>query len=251
MKKLIVANALALGLLLSNTCRADQQFNFSFGMPVHARALVSESGCDNSPGPTITVEGEIDLGGLQAQLIFQNNMKGTHSTTVTYSTNVALVLPGGPVSIPKQPVRGGVGGNPYIYMQFLDANGVALGDEIFLGRCVQGLSVNGDFINQVAASTTVAAANCKNNPGPVITFGGTVTLSGMKAKLIFRNNPRGTHTAEDTVSVDLIVNGTPLVIPKSPAQGGAGGNPLIWLQFMQGDNSPIGDPIFLGRCNQI
>jgi hypothetical protein len=51
--------------------------------------------------------------------------------------------------------------------------------------------------------------------------------------------------------VDLIIEGAPVVIPKSPHQGGAGGNPLILLQFLQCDETPIGDLFFLGRCNQL
>ncbi len=249
MRKAITTSLLLLGL--SGSCLlADQQFDFTYGMPIQVQTIVSEEGCDNSPGPSIMLEGKVVLGGLQAQLVFQNNVKGTHTTNVTYSSEVALVLPGGSITIPKQPVRCGVGGNPWISIQFLDADKNPLCDEILLGRCVQGLTVTGDFINSAAASTTVSA-DCKNHPGPIITFGGTVTLSGLKAKLIFRNNERGTQYREEATELDLVVDGTPLVIPKSPARGGAGGNPLIWLKFMQGDSTPIGDPIFLGRCTQI
>lgn len=229
---------------------AQKQFDFTYGMPVRVQAALTAEGCENSPGPFITIGGEVILGGLEAQLVFQNNTKGTHSAQFSYSSAVGLVLPGGAIKIPKQPSRCGVGGNPWIYMQFLDEAGAPLGDEIELGRCVQGMTVTQDLINQVAASTTVEA-DCKNHPGPIITFGGTVTLSGLKGKLIFRNNRKGTHTAEESVIMDLIVDGTPLVIPKSPSDGGVGGNPLIWLKFLQGDLTPIGDPIFLGRCNQI
>ncbi len=237
--------------MLTFLARADQQFNFNFDMPVMAKVHVEESACENSPGPWINIEGEIAIGGLTADLIFQNNVKGTHSQTVTYSTNVVLALPGGTVSIPKQPVLGGVGGNPWIYIQFLDANRAPIGDEILLGRCVQGLVVSQAVLNEALASTYVTAGECSNNPGPVITFGGTLTLSGLKAKLIFRNNPRGTQTQQADADVDIIVNGTQIELSKSPHRDGVGGNPLIWLQFKQGDGTPIGNPIFLGRCNKI
>ncbi len=247
----IGGSALAISALLTFVARADQQFNFGFDMPVQANVHVSETGCDNSPGPWVTVEGEIVLGGLTAELIFQNNLKGTHSATNTYSTNIVLVLPGGGISIPKQPVLGGVGGNPFISIQFLDGNGAPLGDEILLGRCVQGLTLTQGAINQVLASTYVVAGDCSNSRGPTITFGGNLTLSGLKARLIFRNNLRGTQYQEAKTDIDIIVNGTQVQIPKQPSLGGAGGNPLIWLQFKQGDGTPIGDPIFLGRCNRI
>lgn len=246
-----VAGASALLMSGLSSALADQELQFGYEMPVQARVTVDETGCDNSPGPWITVEGEILLGGLQAELVFQNNVKGTHSATNLYSTNVVLALPGGSITIPKQPVRGGVGGNPWIWIQFIDASGAAMGDEILLGRCVQGLELTHDCLNQVMAAVTVDAAQCSNHRGAKITFGGGLVLSGLKAKLIFRNNLKGTWTQQAESEVNIIVNGSPVVIPKQPVQGGAGGNPLIWLQFLQGDSRPIGDPIFLGRCNQI
>ena len=39
------------------------------------------------------------------------------------------------ITFAKQPPRGGVGGNPHIFFQFLDGNGDPYGGEIYLGRC--------------------------------------------------------------------------------------------------------------------
>lgn len=237
-----------LGLL---SARADQLVSVRYHMPVHVSCNINESGCFNNPGPTITLDGAIVLGGLQVELIFQNNLKGTHTTVVTFSTNVVLVPLGSPITIPKQPVRGGVGGNPYIWIQFYNDQNLALTDEIYLGRCVQGLSLDKDFLNDVVGATTISSDGCDNHPGPVITFGGNLTLSGLKARFIFRNNPKGTHTAEAAADVNIIINGAPVTIPKQPVQGGAGGNPIISIQFQHTDGTDIGTPIKLGRCNQL
>jgi len=246
------AGVLALSSLGLSSVLADVTVPVSYKMPVHVNCNVNESGCLNHPGPTITIDGAIAVGGLGANLILQNNSKGTHKVTVTdWATNIALVPIGGTLSIPKQPVLGGVGGNPYIYMQFYDAKGNALSEEAFLGRCVQGLSLGADFLNDVIGSTTVHSDGCNNSPGPVITMNGELILSGLKARIIFRNNLKGTHTAETYSDVDIIIDGTTLVIPKSPHQGGAGGNPLILLQFLQGDGTAINDPVLLGRCNKL
>jgi hypothetical protein len=126
-----------------------------------------------------------------------------------------------------------------------------LTEELYLGRCVQGLSLEGDFLNDVVGATTVKTDGCSNHPGPVISMGGQIVLSGLKARIIFRNNVKGTQTAQDFRDVDLIIEGTPVTIPKSPHQSGAGGNPLILLQFLQCDETPIGDLLLLGRCNKL
>jgi hypothetical protein len=239
----------SLGLMAA---RAEQVLPVACKMPVHVKCNVNESGCDNSPGPQITLDGTIALGGIGANLIFENNVKGTQSALVeTWATNVALLPLGSAIVIPKQPVLCGVGGNPHIYIQFLDGKCNALTEELYLGRCVQGLSLEGDFLNDVVGASTVDADGCSNHPGPVITMGGQIVLSGLKARFILRNNVKGTHWAMEYRDVDLIIEGTPVVIPKSPHQGGAGGNPLILLQFLQCDETPIGDLLLLGRCNKI
>lgn len=55
----------------------------------------------------------------------------------TQAVDSTLLAEGTTLRFPKQPVLGGVGGNPWIWLQFLDDHGAAASDEIFLGRCVQ------------------------------------------------------------------------------------------------------------------
>lgn len=231
--------------------KADEQVGAQFSQPIHVSANINETGCNNSPGPKVTIDGEISLGGLQVQVIFANNVKGTHTTTVTLATNLVLIPVGSKITIPKQPVLGGVGGNPLIWIQLFDDNNNNLTDEIFLGRCVQGLKVDQDVLNASLAGLVMTAADCDNNPGPYITFGGGMSLSGLNARFIFRNNVQGTHTATATANATVIPSGTLITIPKQPVLGGSGGNPLIWVQLLQGNGTPIGDPQFVGRCNQI
>jgi hypothetical protein len=251
LKSIQAAAALAALLGLgSASALADQLVSAQFNMPIHVTSQINETGCDNSPGPQITLEGEISLGGLGIQLVFQNNVKGTHQTVVTFATNVVLVPLGDKIVIPKQPVDGGVGGNPHIWIQFYGKAG-NLSDEIYLGRCVQGLKLENDFLNSTLAAVLISSEGCFNHPGPTITFGGGETHAGLKARFIFRNNVKGTHMAEDTREVTLLPDGAQVVIPKQPVLGGSGGNPLIWVDFLQGNGDPIGDPTFLGRCNQL
>jgi hypothetical protein len=233
-----------------NSVNADQQVGVSFSQPIQVKAVVNETGCNNSPGPQVTLSGEIVLGGLGAKLTFANNVKGTHTTEVTLETNLVLIPLGAKITIPKQPVLGGVGGNPHIWLQFCNKDSDVT-EEIYLGRCVQGLKVNRNLLNETLAGLLVTAAECENNPGPYITFGGGLSLDGLKAQFIFRNNLKGTHTAEAKATVTVIPEDTLVKIPKQPVRGGSGGNPLIWIQLLQGNGDEIGEPIFLGRCNKI
>jgi hypothetical protein len=180
-----------------------------------------------------------------------NNAKGTLTATVVNEFDVSLLIEGSSIEIPKQPVQGGVGGNPYIYLQFHDGKGNDLSEEFFLGRCVQGLAVSADLLQEAVMRADVHADGCSNRKGPFITLNGELVLGGLHARIIFRNNVKGTHTAEDTRDVAIVLEGSKIVLPKQPTQGGVGGNPIISIQFLHSDGTPIDEPVVLGRCVQL
>src|SRR3989454_12210869 len=114
---------------------------------------------------------------MGVKLLFENNVIGTHTHTVESIASATVIPQGQKITIPKQPVLGGVGGNPYIWLQFYNKDG-NLTDPVFLGRCVQGLKVPGNFLNDTIAALLVSALGCENNPGPYIYVGGGISLSG-------------------------------------------------------------------------
>jgi len=238
-----------------STAIGTQTVSATVPMPNSAHVDVEASGCDNSPGPYITLTGEIALGGLGVQLIFQNNVKGTHTHVEETSASVIVIPAGESLTIPKQPVLGGAGGNPFIWIQFTDSDGNAVSSEIFLGRCVQGLfAANADWIVPALATATVEGGSC-DNTGSTITLSGELSLTGINANLIFRNNDNpvgGPHqnTQPTTVSIVLIPEGTSIEFPKQPPLGGVGGNPWIYLVFLNGAGEPVSERFLLGRCVQ-
>jgi hypothetical protein len=244
-------------LLSAASLSADQAVTSAkFNMPARVSSDLTFTDCDNSPGPTITLSGNINLGGLSADVILQNNEKGTHRAVVTFKTNAVLVVAGGDIELPKQPVQGGTGGNPHIWLQFLDQNNNSLSKQVYLGRCVQGLShVDQALLAEALAALDISVIGCQNHPGPTIYLSGGLGLTGgLKARFIFQNadNPvGGPHKATVVRDVSLIDAGTVIEIPKQPVLGGAGGNPIISIQFKQGNGDPIGKPIVLGKCVQI
>ncbi|HYL65806.1 MAG TPA: hypothetical protein VEU72_01480 [Nitrosopumilaceae archaeon] len=227
---------------------ADQQVSTSGMIPVNVQGSVSASDCTNSPGPYITLNGVVALTQIGAQFTFQNNDKGTHMYTSTVTTTV--INQGDTIQIPKQPVLGGVGGNPYIWIQFEDNNGNPLSSPVFLGRCVQGLS---DISQTVSVPATlmadVSALECSNTNSD-IDLTGNLVMSGLNAKIIFTNNDKGTHTNDQFVKATVIPSGISITFPKQPSLGGVGGNPFISLQFQDANGATIGNSISLGRCVQ-
>ena len=246
------ADALASGSSLPHTNVTN------LDMPLSIAYELTTYDCSNNPGPKIYFSGFAGTVGFGVRTIFRNNAKGTHEYTNESQVDVALQSDGEQIIIPKQPVLGGVGGNPFIWVQFLDENGEPMGDEIFIGRCVQGYTFKG--AQQVAetaqAYSKYTVNGCENSPGPNITFDAGFSLAGINAVLIFRNNDNpvgGPHEATRNLSspVEVIPNGTSFTFPKQPVLGGVGGNPWIWTQFLDGKGNEVSDEILLGRCEQL
>jgi len=219
-----------------------------------ASVNLGTSGCTNNPGPFITLNGEIRLGGVNARIILSNNAKLTHTASTDVVADVVLVPQGQSIQIAKQPSQGGVGGNPWIYFQFNDANGTDLTQPVLLGRCVQGLSpANLGFVLSTAATASVVSGQCSNNPGPYVTLDGELKLGGLGGRIILTNNAKFTHVAATDVVLDIVLlqPGQSITFHKQPPLGGAGGNPWIFLQFLDGQGNAYGSPILVGRCNQL
>jgi hypothetical protein len=219
------------------------------GVPGSLHVTSSASGCDNSPGPTITLTGELTLGGLDARLIFRNADKGPHVHTEDVNVDITVLEPGEVLSFAKQPPLGGVGGNPYIYLELFDEDWNSISDRVFLGRCVQGLSPeNFEFLHLTDLDVDVSG-NCSNNPGPFISLEGEISIGGINAILSFQNsahNPPHVH-----VDFVILESGETISFAKQPPLGGVGGNPKIWLQFLDDSGSPVSGEIFIGKCNSL
>jgi hypothetical protein len=209
--------------------------------------------CSNT-GPDIELEGVLSIRGIKTEVILRNNLKGTHETSAQVDATVEVLADGHEIVIPKQPSRGGVGGNPHIWLQFESDKGKPLGQPKYLGRCVQGLkAAHLDFEMLSRLDADIVTGDCSNSPGPYITLSGAFGLAGINAKLIFTNNAKWTHVAAEDVCVDLLVlkPGEKLVFHKSPAMGGAGGNPHVFLRFFDHKGGALCDEISLGRCKQM
>ncbi len=253
MRRLYIAPALVAMIALATYAAAATQVGTSVALPAIGQFSTTASGCDNSPGPFITMNGEISLGGLGVRMYFQNNVDGTHTYISTTTVDVVVLPAGQTITFAKQPPLGGVGGNPWIYLQLVASNGNSVTDPVLLGRCVQGFfSTTINFAIAALATADVVVNDCSNN-GPSITLSGQVSLTGISARFIFTNNQIGTHThiASTSVSVVIIPAGQSITFPKQPVLGGVGGNPWIYVQFLDSNGNPVGDKILLGRCVQL
>jgi len=125
----------ALALLVAASPAWSASVSSTVSQKASARCNVSTSGCTNNPGPYITINGELELGGVKAKIILTNNAKFTHAASADVVIDIVLIEDGKSLTFHKQPSCGGAGGNPWIYVQFCDGKGDAFGSPILVGRC--------------------------------------------------------------------------------------------------------------------
>jgi hypothetical protein len=257
MFKAMFALPTALWLLAAgaSTAGAQQQVAAEFPVPLRLEATLQTFECSNNPGPRIEFEGQVLFtSGTSVGLIFRNQREAP--APHEYIENVVvtpIIAVDQAITIPKQPVQGGVGGNPWISIQILDGALRPLTGEILLGRCVQGAVPGTNFQALIDAVANVAVTDCTNNPGPFIELDGGVSFAdGLKARIIFRNQrePGGPHENTSTSDITIVPAAFTVRFPKQPVQGGVGGNPWISVQFMNG-TQPVGTETLLGRCVQL
>jgi len=225
-------------------------------IPISVNAELDAVDCSNNPGPQITLSGAAALGGFGVEMTFSNNLKGTHEYTADKVVDLSLQPAGQSITIPKQPVLGGVGGNPFIWVQFVDAKGTPTSDEIYLGRCVQGSRYGFTHAQQTPANAFAdfGITSCENSPGPFISMDASLAYAGLGIQVIFRNNDNpvgGPHEAVRSQALSVIPAGMSFTFPKQPVQGGVGGNPWILAGFLDGAGARVSDPTLLGRCEQL
>lgn len=106
-------------------------------VPGVARVTAATRNCTNT-GPRVTVSSALQLSGLRLRFTFRSESDPGGEVLGTYDTTAELVAvnEGREVSLPKQPAAGGVGGNPWIYVQVVDGAGQPLGEQLLLGRCI-------------------------------------------------------------------------------------------------------------------
>jgi hypothetical protein len=206
----------------------------------------------NNVQSTISMSGHAVIGGVALELHFRPSANANPKLTKTADGTLDLNLDDGQkVDIPKKSGLGGpIGGNPHIYFSFdnYDATSHAYSEnragQLYLGRCVQGLTLNpvgGNVHIPGKALGTVATDVCSPQQSHGNVNNASKKFDGAKGHLYFYNNDNkdlgtagyvpGVHktTAGATITVDI---GDPQTGPgKGWGVGGVGGNPDMLMRY--------------------
>jgi hypothetical protein len=137
-------DAVAPAVLLGRCVQGLFNVNALFKLVGHAKGNIDGS-CKNHPGPYITIDGSLIVGGIDGNIIFtnQDSLDAVHRRDVAGKLTFEIVPDGGGVVWPKQPFKDidgdgegdGVTGNPLLFFTFTDTDGLGMSREYRLGRC--------------------------------------------------------------------------------------------------------------------
>jgi hypothetical protein len=231
---------------------ASPEVRQSLSLPVHATATAQLSGCNTGQGVSVALNGQLALPSLGARLTFYNNEKGTHDAVVEAQGQASVVPAGATLTIPSQSTQSGVSGQPSVSLQ-LESGGRPLTSEVALGTCGGSLvSLSGDFTLPATARATVTS--CQNNAGAAVALSGALTIeAAVDARVTLRRDTTSASSSATSGTLQILVvpdQGT-VQFAKQPVKGGAGGNPWIYLQFLDATGTPVGQEFLIGRCAQL
>lgn len=251
---------------------------------VQSSMFLEAVNCENSGGPQITLSGfSASRGNLGARVKLTNpsGKRSIESTQVAALMTLDINDLGS--SFAKQPAFGGVGGNPYIYVQFSGDAGLSM-----LGRCVQsdlnfkgkgksGSNGNGfyrSWFNSADIPVDFSASTFTSQCSPQVTeFNMNDVLAwgrpgsndgGINATFVFSNRGDlsgksveesagpGNHFSADETDVKVSVSVGIGRFLKNGRDGniqGIGGNPYVEI-FLSSDGRDTGSK-GLGRCKDI
>ena len=247
----VVAAAVAAVAVDSPAARAQPaEMGAEVGIPAMVELDVLDSNCDNS-GSTVEVSGSMSVLGQSVRIVLRNNAKGTHTATIVDELKVEVAPMEDSIEFPKQPVRGGVGGNPWISVQF-ESGGTALTAPIIVGRCVQGASmhVRHDLTLPTDMAMLLTSLDCSNK-GSSLSLDTSSASAGLDAVLLFDNNiNKVVHRQKADAEATVTLAGGHTV-RKGGRFDGAGGNPIVSAQFVDSEGAALGSETSLGRCNRL
>ena len=245
--------ALAVLVVLTGNALAAKNVQRTVIVPAEFEATIQTTNCSASPGPKVDLSGLLVPSGLQAEIIL--SQPGVHVPAgERFVIEQALIPQNSQVTLPSQSIVGGLGDDPYVWLQLTDAKDRALTSELFLGRCSQG-----SFHPTVALTFPVdtfaelSSSSCDSPTGPSVSIiDGAAEIPTINGKLIFRSSsdPHIGAGAGGEVVVDLVMlpAGQTYPFPQQIMQGQISPDPQISLQWRDGSGQPISNEIQLGRC---
>jgi hypothetical protein len=213
-------------------------------IPASERIRLRTQGCGIAPTADFILDGAIDVGAVSGRLEFREEGGGVALAQLAGTGDMAAAVQTDHVRLPAS-APSAQKFDPMITVQLEDQSGNPLGDPYSLGRCSAG---GGSFELKVPVRGTGTlqpiGLDCDAPQGTKLELEGHVTLPAVRARfdMIDRDN-----LVQANARLNIIPEGQRLELPRTVVYGPAG-DPTLWAQFVDANQSPISEPVNIGRC---
>ena len=246
--KYVSLAAIVLAVVTGNLLAA-KQVQKVVTIPAEYTATVQTSNCMAAQGPQVNISGDLNPAGLEAEIIFSQPGKVDE-----FTSGQEVVPQNTPIPLTQQQVVGGLGDNPFLWLQLVDSKGRPMSSEIFLGQCSQGtFNASASLLVPLDTTAEITTDACATSRPEVQVINGSAEFSPINGRLILRSTTEVHGGQKNEVTLDLVLlpTGQEYAFPQPIVQGQISANPQISLQFREGGGSPVGNQINFGRCSTL
>ncbi len=194
----------------------------------------------------LTLKGGLVIGGLGVELIFRSRPKRPSSFPRDITTKATLLPAGQALEIHDRSARAKVGADPAAWVQIRDGDGVALTDQIYIGRLGRGpCLMDPAFPCMVTTETYVSPVGITSPAESDLTLTGEMTFDrglSLRVVLRWREGPLWWGRRPDAVlDFEIVTPGHMIHFPAQPIWMGESVGTLRSLIFLDGEGDPIGN----------
>lgn len=221
----------------------SQQVCTTLSMPACIRAALVPT--FRTQALNITLRGGLVLGGLGVELIFRGFPKSPMGVSKDLSSKAMLLHAGKAVDLDERSPRAKAGTDPAAWVQVRDGDGVALTDQIYVGRLGKGpCLMDPAFSCPVTADTYISPFGVSEPAHSDLTLTGEMTIDlGLSLRVTLRRREGALwwgRRPDAVFDFEIVAPGTMVHFPAQPIGTGDGGT-LRSLIFLDGDGEPIGN----------
>ncbi len=221
----------------------SQQVSSTLSMPACIRAALVPT--FQAQALNITLRGGLFLGGLGVELIFRDLPQSPMGVPKGVSSKAMLLHAGKAVDVEERSPRTKAGTDPAAWVQVRAGDGVALTDQIYVGRLGKGpCLMDPAFSCPVTADAYISPFGVSEPAHSDLTLTGEMTIDhglSLRVTLRRREGPLWWGRRPDAVfDFEIVPPGTMVHFPAQPIWTGDGGI-LRSLIFLGGDGEPIGN----------
>jgi hypothetical protein len=192
----------------------------------------------------LTLRGGLVLGGLGVELIFRGASRSATGVSKDMMAKATLLPAGKAMDVDERSRKARAGTDPAAWVQVRDGDGVALTDQLYIGRLGKGpCLMDPAFSCPVTADTYISPFSISEPADSDLTLTGEMTFDhGLSLRVTLRRREGALwwgRRPDAAFDFEIVPPGTMVHFPAQPIWTGDVGS-LRSLIFLDGDGAPLG-----------